>query len=48
LKDSKLSVYCKSCNERIACDETPPHPYNNPVWHGCIHKKDIVLDMMGA
>lgn len=48
MQDTKLSVYCKKCNKKKECDETQPYPYDNPVWHSCIHKQEIVEDMLGG
>lgn len=47
MKEGALSKFCKTCKLRKLCDEEPPHSYDNPIYHDCIHKKDIVADLFG-
>jgi hypothetical protein len=37
-----LVNYCPYCDKKHLCDAKLPHPYNNSIWHSCIHKKRIV------
>lgn len=47
-----VGLTCDGCTSMfngspLHCNHIP-HRYCNAIWHGCIHKKDILLDMMGA
>lgn len=42
-----LMEICPKCVNLRECNETPPHPYNNTIWHSCLYKKQIVDGLGG-
>ena len=42
-----LMDVCPHCDNLKECNESPPHPYNNTIWHSCLYKKQIVNDLGG-
>lgn len=47
-KNRLLLNHCKHCHKKKKCDASPPHPYNNPIWHGCSYKNAIVELLLGG
>jgi hypothetical protein len=48
IEEDILMNICPRCDLKYMCDNMPPHPYNNEIWHSCEHKNRIAKRLLSA